>query len=143
MAFRRFRLVMAEDCGLMMLQFPEASRRMVRRPVKNPAESSLLRKDVVPVVVPKLPFFGAFRKVIGEAAYPLSLGSVRGILLILLLLSIWTVVFASHCACSPSIASKHSRCQTWLRGATFDVTESTVRSSGNLIEHLMSIRASV
>ena len=101
MAFRHFRLVMAEDCGLMMLQFPEASRRMVRRPVKNPAESSLLRKDVVPVVVPKLPFFGAFRKVIGDAAYPLSLGSVGGILLILLLLSIWTVVFASHCASSP------------------------------------------
>jgi hypothetical protein len=51
----------------------------------------------VPIVVPELPFFSSLCKVIGEAAYPLSLGSVGGIRVILLVLSIWTVVFAGHC----------------------------------------------
>jgi hypothetical protein len=64
--------------------------------VKSLTES-LLRKDVVPVVVPELPFFGSLRKVIGEAAYPLPLGGVGDIRVILLLLSLWTVIFASHC----------------------------------------------
>jgi hypothetical protein len=66
--------------------------------VRNLTESSLLRKDVVSFVVPKLSFFGSLRKVIGETAYPLPLGSVEGVGVILLVLSIWTVVFAGHCA---------------------------------------------
>jgi hypothetical protein len=48
-------------------------------------------------VVPELPLFSSLRKVIGEAAYPLSLGSAGGILVILLILSIWAVVFGGHC----------------------------------------------
>jgi hypothetical protein len=70
----------------------------VRREVKNLTESSLLRKDVVTVIVPELPFFSSLRKVVGEAAYPFSLGSVGGIRVVLLFLSIWTLVFAGHCA---------------------------------------------
>ena len=70
----------------------------VRRAVKNLTESSLLRKDVVAVVVPELPFFSSLRQIIGEAAYPFSLGSVGGIRVVLLFLSIWTLLFAGHCA---------------------------------------------
>jgi hypothetical protein len=66
--------------------------------VRSLAELSLLRKDVVPVVVPELPFLSSLRKVIGEAAHPLPLGSVSGIRVILLVLSIWSVVFANYCA---------------------------------------------
>jgi hypothetical protein len=98
---RRFKSVMAEDCGqLMMLQVSRSIPSDVRQPVKNLAESSLLRKDVVSVVVPELPFLSSLRKVIGEAAYPLFLGGVGDIRLVLLLLCIRNAVFARHCAFS-------------------------------------------
>ena len=70
----------------------------LRRAVKSLTESSLLRKDVVVVIVPELPFFSSLRKVVGQAAYPFSLGSVGGIRVALLFLSIWAFVFAGHCA---------------------------------------------
>jgi hypothetical protein len=99
------RPAMAEDCGqLVMCSVSRSITPDVRRAVKDLTESAilrkspLLRKDVVPVVVTELPFLSPLRKVIGEAAYPLSLGSVGGGGVILLVLSIWPVVFAAHCA---------------------------------------------
>jgi hypothetical protein len=89
---------MAGDCAqLIMLQLPEAARQ-VWLAVKNLAASSLLRKDVVPVVVPELPFSSSLRKVIGDAANPLPLRCVGDIRVILPLLGIWAVVFVGHCA---------------------------------------------
>ena len=67
-------------------------------------ELSLLCKDVVPLVVMELPLFSSRCKFIGEAAYPFSIGSFSGVVVILPFLRIWTVVFAGHCAFSPSIA---------------------------------------
>jgi hypothetical protein len=102
MAFPRVgapRPAMAEDYGqLVMCSVSRSITPDVRRAVKDLTESPLLRKDVVPIVVTELPFLSPLRKVIGEAAYPLSLGSVGGGGVILLVLSILTVVFAAHCA---------------------------------------------
>ena len=61
-------------------------------------KAPLLCEDIVALVVTELPFLSALRKIIGEVAYPLFLGSVGGVGLFLLFLRIWTVVFARHCA---------------------------------------------
>ena len=64
-------------------------------------ELPLLCKDVVPLVVMELSLFSPRCKFIGEAAYPFSIGSFGGVVVILPFLRIWTIVFAVHCAFSP------------------------------------------
>jgi hypothetical protein len=111
--------------------------------VKNLSpELPLLCKDVVPLVVTELPFLSPFRRFIGETAYPFSLGSFGGVGVILLFPHIWTVVFAVHCAFSPSIAESIRDARAGSRAA-FDVTDSTGRHSGSAFVHLKSIRGTV
>jgi hypothetical protein len=96
----------AEDCGQLVIcfSFPQHHLGGEVGSEELYPELPLLCKDVVALVVTELPFLSPLRKFIGEAAYPFSIGSFGGVVVILPFLDIWAVVFAGHCVFSPSMA---------------------------------------